>query len=117
MPVCCFQTVGKLLPLIYQSTRTRRICYGKKKPSSRLRRKSRSPPNLALLLIIRCRCDTQKEANAKAFVSFTSTVRETDAVKNVIITNEIEGESLSSQFHQALTKPEFFVFVWNICDL
>ncbi|TPP65918.1 putative ribosome-associated chaperone zuotin translation, partial [Fasciola gigantica] len=35
----------------------------------------------------------RKEANAKAFVSFTSTVRETDAVKNVIITNEIEAEA------------------------
>ncbi|THD20568.1 putative ribosome-associated chaperone zuotin translation [Fasciola hepatica] len=35
----------------------------------------------------------RKEANAKAFVSFKSTVRETDAVKNVIITNEIEAEA------------------------
>ncbi|KAA0192629.1 Dnaj subfamily c [Fasciolopsis buskii] len=35
----------------------------------------------------------RKEANAKAFISFTSSVRETDAVKNVTITSEIEAEA------------------------
>ncbi|VDP76234.1 unnamed protein product [Echinostoma caproni] len=35
----------------------------------------------------------RKEANAKAFASFASTVKETDAVKNVTITNEIEAEA------------------------